>query len=121
MLAAVDKWRRRQPEPPTRATAIRWLATTALQILAKAPGEKPARKAGTRAPTPRVGADVVGKMITAAGLGTSKRSSQMAGEAIDHLGDKSAPVEEQERRKRRLLKGPVEFREMRGRHPKPKG
>jgi hypothetical protein len=42
----------------------------------------------------------------------------MASEAIDRLGDKSAPVEEQERRKRRLIKGPPEFREMRARKPK---
>jgi hypothetical protein len=59
------------------------------------------------------------KMITAAGLDKSKeRSSQMAAEAIDRVGDTSAPVEEQARRNRRLIKGPPEFREMRGQRPK---
>jgi hypothetical protein len=61
----------------------------------------------------------VAKMVAGAGLArTSKKSSEMAGEAIDRLGDKSAPVEEQARRKRRLIKGPPEFREMRGQKPK---
>jgi hypothetical protein len=40
---------------------------------------------------------------------------------IDWLGDKSAPPEEQAKRKRRLVKGPSEFREMRDDLPKPKG
>jgi transcriptional regulator with XRE-family HTH domain len=61
----------------------------------------------------------VAKMIRGAGLAkVSKKSSEMASEAIDRLGDKSAPVEEQARRKRRLIKGPSEFREMRGQKPK---
>jgi hypothetical protein len=47
----------------------------------------------------------------------------MAGQAIDRLlGDAgSLPVDERERRKRRLTKGPSEFREIRGDLPKPKG
>jgi hypothetical protein len=47
----------------------------------------------------------------------------MAGQAIGRLlGDAgSLPVDEQERRKRRLTKGPSEFREIRGDRPKPKG
>ena len=42
------------------------------------------------------------------------KASKMAGAMIDQLGDKSAPPEEQAKRKRRLIKGPPEFREMRG-------
>jgi hypothetical protein len=47
----------------------------------------------------------------------------MAGQAIVRLlGDAgSLPVDEQERRKRRLTKGPSEFCEIRGDLPKPKG
>jgi len=45
----------------------------------------------------------------------------MAGKMIDQLADKSASPEEQAKRKRRLMKGPPEFREMRGDLPKPKG
>jgi hypothetical protein len=40
---------------------------------------------------------------------------------IDRLADKSASPEEQAKRKRRLMKGPPEFREMRDDLPKPKG
>jgi hypothetical protein len=47
----------------------------------------------------------------------------MAGQEIDRLlGDPgSLPVDERERRKRRLTRGPSEFREIRGDLPKPKG
>jgi hypothetical protein len=37
----------------------------------------------------------------------------LAGKEIDKLIDPSAPAEERQQRKRRLLKGPNEFREMR--------
>jgi hypothetical protein len=49
-----------------------------------------------------------------------KKALEMAGREIDSLGDKSASDEEQAKRKRRLLKGPSEFRDMRVDHPKPK-
>src|ERR1700730_2144552 len=45
--------------------------------------------------------------------GTSSKASDMAGVQIDKLGDPSATVEERKTRKRRLLKGPTEFRDMR--------
>jgi hypothetical protein len=35
---------------------------------------------------------------------------------IDYLGDRSATREDREQRKRRLVKGPPEFREMRKQH-----
>lgn len=44
------------------------------------------------------------------------KASAMAGTQIDHLSDRSAPLEEQEKRKRRLLKGPSEFRDIRKDH-----
>jgi hypothetical protein len=47
------------------------------------------------------------------------KASQMAGKAIDRLGDLGATDEERESRKRRLLKGPKEFRDIRA--PKAKG
>jgi predicted DNA-binding ribbon-helix-helix protein len=53
---------------------------------------------------------------TAAGrLGNKavSKSSELAGKTIDRLSDQSAPLEEQEKRKRRLLKGPAEFRDIR--------
>ena len=56
-----------------------------------------------------------------------QRSPESAGKAldladqeIDKLSDQSATAEEQQVRKRRLLKGPREFRDIRGDLPKPK-
>jgi hypothetical protein len=37
----------------------------------------------------------------------------MAARAIDDIGDKTLPTDEQQRRKRRLIRGPKEFREIR--------
>jgi hypothetical protein len=51
---------------------------------------------------------------------TRKRRTQaakMAGEAIDRQADLSVSSEEQESRKQSLLKGPVEFRELRRDRP----
>jgi hypothetical protein len=41
----------------------------------------------------------------------------MAGDILDQHADLSASSEEQANRKRRLLKGPKEFRELRRDHP----
>jgi hypothetical protein len=42
------------------------------------------------------------------------KAQEMAGQEIDRLSDLSATDEERQRRKRRLLKGPKEFRDVRG-------
>ena len=42
------------------------------------------------------------------------KASEMAGREIDLLGDPSATDEERELRKQRLIKGPQEFRDIRG-------
>jgi len=44
-------------------------------------------------------------------------AAEMASEAIDQAADPSVPSEEQKSRKRRLLKGPKEFRDFRRDHP----
>ena len=41
------------------------------------------------------------------------KAAEMAASTIDHIRDKTAPTEEQQRRKRRLIRGPEEFRDMR--------
>jgi hypothetical protein len=41
-------------------------------------------------------------------------AANLAGQAIDRLADRSVTSEERETRKRRLLKGPKEFRNLRG-------
>jgi hypothetical protein len=48
------------------------------------------------------------------------KALEMAGQEIDRLSDASATDEERQRRKRKLLKGPKEFRDVRGNRPKPK-
>jgi hypothetical protein len=85
LLTAVDEWRIKEPDHPSRATAIRRLAEQALR------GKK------------------VSRQRSAAG---TKSASAMAGKVIDELADKSAPSKEQASRKERLLQGPKEFRKM---------
>jgi hypothetical protein len=41
------------------------------------------------------------------------KAAEMAATTIDHIRDKTVPAEEQQRRKRRLIRGPKEFRDMR--------
>jgi hypothetical protein len=48
------------------------------------------------------------------------KSAEMAGKVIDQQADLSASSEENESRKRRLLKGPKEFVELRRDHRAPK-
>jgi Arc/MetJ-type ribon-helix-helix transcriptional regulator len=48
------------------------------------------------------------------------KASDMAGRQIDQLANPAMPEEERRARKRRLIKGPREFRDMRGDQPKPK-
>ena len=97
-LKSLDVWIKTQPAPrPTRAEAIRRLVGQAL-----AGGAQPSQKRRKK---------------------SAAKAREMAGQAIDRLlGDAgSLPVDEQERRKRRLTKGPSEFREIRGYRPEPKG
>ena len=66
--------------------------------------------------------------IGLAGAGAAKPSNKksaakaagLAGAMVDYLSDPSAPADVREKRKRRLLKGPSEFREMRTDLPKAK-
>ena len=81
----VDAWARQQGEP--RSEAVRLLVEMALA--AARPVTKPPEK-------------------------TAAKAGRLASKAIDRLLDKSAPPAEQAKRKRRLLKGPPEFRAMRG-------
>jgi hypothetical protein len=94
-LLPIDAWIKAQRSPRlTRAEAIRRLAQIALARLH--PVGRSSNKSATRA-------------------------SDMAGQAIDRLGEHAATDEMRAQRKRRLLKGPSEFREMRADLPiKPK-
>lgn len=92
VLKTIDDWRGKQPDSPDRAEAIRRLVELGLAT------SSPAR---SRSPKLR------------------SKAADMAGEAIDRHADRSATTEQQESRKRRLLKGPKEFRDLRRDHPKP--
>jgi hypothetical protein len=46
------------------------------------------------------------------------KARAMAGQEMDRLSDASATEDERQRRKRRLLKGPKEFRDVRSNRPK---
>ena len=87
-LAAIDAWIASSADPSiTRAHAIRRLVALGL--------------AGKTKPRPRRSEKNAGK------------AKDLAAKTIDRLTDSDAPAEEQARRKRRLLKGPEEFREFR--------
>jgi hypothetical protein len=90
---SLDDWRKKQIDRPGRPEAIRRLIDRAL---AAAAPSAPA-KAGSR-----------------------RKAADLAGQAIDSLGDQTATVEERAHRKRRLIKGPREFRDVRGDQPKQK-
>jgi hypothetical protein len=51
----------------------------------------------------------------------ASKALDLAGQQIDKMANSSATAEERQKRKRRLLKGPAEFRDIRGDLPKPKG
>jgi hypothetical protein len=93
--AEVDKWAGSQADAPTRSEAIRRLVEIGLKVKQAA---KPAAKPGRRL-----------------------RAQELAAKAIEGMIDPAAPPEERAQRRRRLTKGPLEFREDRVDLPKAKG
>jgi hypothetical protein len=92
-LTALDAWVTKQKDRPTRAEAIRRLVELGLTVQTRA------------APTQRLAA----------------HASELAAKTIEKIIDPSAPPEERAQRRRRLTKGPPEFREDRVDLPKAKG
>jgi hypothetical protein len=88
LLRSVDQWRKNQTDKPRRAEAIRRLVEQAL--------------AASGGPTP----EAAGKAL------------KMAARTVDSIADKSLPAEERTKRKRRLIRGPAEFRGLRADQPK---
>ena len=87
-LALIDTWIKEQPKPrPSRPVAIRRLVEIGLMSY-KAPGRPTVAKGAARA-------------------------AELAASVIEKQIDASTPAEERETRKRRLLKGPSAFREVR--------
>jgi hypothetical protein len=94
-LDEIDQWRRRQSDMPGRAEAIRRLVELGLTVkVSVKPVSKPDRSA---------------------------RAAELTSKTIGGMIDPSAPPEERAQRRRRLTKGPLEFREDRVDLPKAKG
>ena len=85
MRENVDAWSARQSDEPGRSEAIRRLVELGLAS---------AQRTGAR-------------------TNKATKASELAGQEIDRLGDPTATDEERQLRKRRLLKGPKEFRDIR--------
>jgi hypothetical protein len=85
--AQVDKWAASQADAPTRSEAIRRLVELGLTVRATKPKQPP--------------------------LARAVRAKELAAQAIYKMGDPAASAEERDERRRRLTKGPPEFREVR--------
>lgn len=92
-IAKVDGWAARQSDEPGRSEAMRRLVELGLTVKSKGP---PASE------------------------GHKLRAREMAGKAIDRMTDTTAHPDDQATRKRHLLKGPEEFRNVRVDRPKRK-
>jgi hypothetical protein len=91
-IAKVDAWAGTQDDQPGRTEAIRRLVELGLKVKTPArPGSKPGRRL---------------------------RAQELATKAIEKIIDPAAPPEERAQRRRRLTKGPPEFREDRVDLPK---
>ena len=86
LRASIVKWAENQADLPTLSEATRRLVELGL--------------AGSAKPPPRSEKNAA-------------KAKELAAKTIDRLVDPAAPPEEKASRKRRLLKGPEEFREVR--------
>jgi hypothetical protein len=93
LMAALDAWIASQNDEPSRPEAIRRIVERAL-----------AGKGRARVPS----------------KDTAHKASEMAHRELEPLGDKSVHPDERGRRKRLLIRGPKEFRDIRGDLPKRK-
>ena len=92
--AAIARWAENQPDIPSLSEAIRRLVDLGLKAI-----------------KPKATRSMPNKL----------RAAELAAKAIDGIVDTSAPPEERAQRRRRLTKGPPEFREDRVDLPKAKG
>jgi hypothetical protein len=93
LRASIVKWAESQPDMPTLSEATRRLVELGLTVKTK------------------------GRQTSD---GQKLRAREMAANAIDRMTDVTAHADDQASRKRRLLKGPEEFREARIDRPKRK-
>jgi hypothetical protein len=84
--AAIVKWAEYQPDKPSLSEAIRRLVELGLTVKTK---------------------------LIRRTASSADRAKELAAKAIDNLVDPAAPADEKASRKRRLLKGPEEFHDVR--------
>lgn len=92
-LVVLDSWIARQSDSPSRPEAIR-------RIVGRALGGRSVRRAPNK--------------------GAARKASELAVREIERVAPRSVPTEEKQRRKRTLIRGPREFRQIREDLPKPK-
>jgi hypothetical protein len=99
MRAEIDAWAEQQNDEPGRSEAIRRLIEIGLTVKT----ERASKSEDTKQRQSR-----------------KQRARQLAGDAVDKMTDTTASAQDQASRKRRLIKGPEEFREARVDLPKAK-
>jgi hypothetical protein len=92
----IEKWAKTQPDKPKLSDAIRRLVEIGLTVKTQSRGHVSRQ-------------------------GRKLRAQELATNAIEKIIDPAAPPEERDQRRRRLTKGPREFREDRVDLPKAKG
>jgi hypothetical protein len=119
LTSAIDHWREKQDDEPSRPEAIRRLVEIGLTKKTKA------RSTGRRPPAALV-SDLAAEAIDSlpptpnAKPGRRSRAQELARDAIEKIADPAASPEERDERRRRLTKGPTEFRQARVDQPKAK-
>jgi hypothetical protein len=122
-LSTIDAWIAGQPDPkPTRPEAIRRMIALTSKHAPHQPERSP-EPVVTAAPAEPASlwpmpkdveqAISMARPITRHSPNAASKASEMAARQIDKLVDPSIPAEERQSRKRRLLKGPKEFRDIR--------
>ena len=104
--AGVVAWAAKQADAPGRSEAIRRLVELGLTV-------KPKARPTKRRPRAALVADLAAETIDslpAARPGRRGRAQELARDAIEKMGDPTASPEERDQRRRRLTKGPIEFR-----------
>jgi hypothetical protein len=95
LRASIVKWAEYHPDKPSLSEAVRRLVELGLKVKT---ATKPVSRPGRRL-----------------------RAQELATKTIEKIIDPAAPPEERAQRRRRLTKGPLEFREDRVDLPKAKG
>ena len=125
LTRAIENWASEQPDEPNRSEAIRRLVELGLTVKTKA--------RSTGRPSAAVVADLAVEAIDSLGPqvkaparpvgkpGRRLRAQELATKTIEKIIDPAAPPEERAQRRRRLTKGPSEFRDARVDQPKAKG